>query len=528
MNTNYRDIVEERFKRLDRANNDLDYRLTVLEVCRRDPIRWINDWVWTYDPRNPSRGLPPTLPFILWPKQEEYILFRRECLVNKKFAIIGKSRDSGASWCACVDQLHHWLFEAQYKGAFGSRKEALVDKLGDPDALFSKLRQVLKNLPEWMKPKDFFSGYLRLINNENDSAITGEAGQQVGRGGRSTFYDLDEAAFLEQQQTVLAALSQNTDCLVMTSTPNGIGNEFYKIWASDSPGYRKFIFHWKEDERKNKWIHPDGRTGNGSTAPEGSIYPWYEDQKSKLSPIIIAQEIDINFTASATGVVIKHEWILAAINYPLVMHTSIRKAGLDVATEGKDRSVFTLMDGGNKVILIESWQGQNTTQSAHKTINLCRQHGVQFLFFDSVGVGAGVAATLQTIDQTQGLGFKYYGINGGSNPSDLFWPGENKTSREKFYNLRAELYYLLAQRFFKTWENVNGIANHPTDECISIPNDPNLIAQLSITTSKYTEGGKLLLTPKKELAVSPDYADSCVLANCPIPTQNWGTVKATW
>ena len=137
---------------LDRCEQDLDYRAWELEKCRRDPIYWINNWVWTTDPRNPSRGLPVSVPFVLWPKQIEYLQWRRGLLKNRKFGIVAKSRDSGMSWILVADQLHHWLFENDYKGAIGSRKNQLVDRLGDPDTIFQKFQSASNFvIPFWKK-----------------------------------------------------------------------------------------------------------------------------------------------------------------------------------------------------------------------------------------------------------------------------------------------------------------------------------------------------------------------------------------
>jgi hypothetical protein len=38
--------------------------------------------------------------------------------------------------------------------------------------------------------------YMRIINPDNGATITGEAGDNIGRGGRTTMYFLDEWALL--------------------------------------------------------------------------------------------------------------------------------------------------------------------------------------------------------------------------------------------------------------------------------------------------------------------------------------------
>ncbi|MDR8268393.1 terminase, partial [Acinetobacter baumannii] len=111
--------------------------------------------------------------------------------------------------------LHRWLFVEGFAGGVGSRKEELVDKKGDPKTLFHKFRDMFSKMPQWLKPKGFVEkvhdNYMRIINPDNGATITGEAGDNIGRGGRTTMYFLDEWAFVERQEAVDAAISQNTN-----------------------------------------------------------------------------------------------------------------------------------------------------------------------------------------------------------------------------------------------------------------------------------------------------------------------------
>jgi hypothetical protein len=353
---------------------------------------------------------------------------------------------------------------------------------------------------------------MRLINNDRNNTIIGEVGDQIGRGSRSLTVDWDECAYSERADAIVAALSNTTKTLIRTSTPNGSGNSFARDYQNGV--IPRFTFHWKQDPRKNRWIvEATGETGQGEDAPIGAIYPWYETEKTRYDPIVIAAELDINFSASIEGVVIPAQWVQAAVNFPIILHNYDLQAGLDVATEGKDRTVFIEVDGRCKVTLIETWAGQNTTVTANKAIEFCHSRHVQHLNFDVVGVGAGVAGVLQT---SQNLRFSFRGISGAESPSDYYWSGEERSSKEKFYNRRAELWWEMRQRFFKTWEVRNGIANHPETELISIPNDDRLITQLSQPLHTFASNGKLLIESKIDMKKrgikSPDFADALCLA----------------
>lgn len=454
------------------------------EKCRRDVVFWINNFVSTYDPRQKSA----TIPFILFPRQIEYLRWRSRIREMQSNGVIEKSRDVGLTWLNVCSQLHSWLFETGYKGSFGSRKEMLVDRLGDMDSILEKSRFILRNLPSWMLPKDFnarsHDNYLKLLN-PNGNSLTGEAGLNLGRGGRSTVYDLDEAAFVEQPQKVDAALSNNTNVIFYTSSANG-KNFFYQKRMSYPPE-RVFTFRWKEDPRKDD--------------------AWYAQMQSKFDEVVIASEVDIDYTASIEGIFIPAQWVLAAVELEIPARGD-RIAGLDVALSGKNLNVFIVRQGA-VVSSIESWSNLNTTETAFKAKQLTEDAGCSLLNFDADGVGAGVAGTLGTEGK---LKFKYTPIHGGGRPSDRKWIGEQRTSADKFANKRAELWGLLRERFRKTYNYVNHVADYPLDELISIPNHPTLITQLSSPLGKMTNTGKTLIESKQDMqkrgVSSPDFADA--------------------
>lgn len=478
--------IAKRYERLERCNLSVSLQAIVWLQCKNDIITFIEDWAWTYDPR----VKPPALPFLLFPRQKEYLLWRISCRNSEQNGLTEKSRDMGVTWLNVCHQVHCWLFEEGFKGAFGSRKQDLVDKIGDPDSIFEKIRFLLRYLPRWMLPKGFnwdtHDNFMKLINPENGSTITGEAGDNLGRGGRSTFYDLDEAAFVSRPVKVDAALSNNTNIIFYTSSANGISNLFYKKRMT-YPKECVFRFHWRDDPRKDD--------------------EWYARQKAKFDPVIVASEIDIDYGASIEGIFIPAAWVQTAINLNLPSSGDLI-AGLDVATTGKNSSVFTVRKGP-KVFSPQSWQGLNTTQSAYKVRDLMIEKSIPHLNFDVDAVGEGVSGTLASIPD---LEFTFTPIRGASSPSDRLWDGESRTSAEKFANKRAELWGIMRERFRKTFDHVNGITTHPLDELISIPNEPTLIAQLSQPLGRKTHNGKTLIESKEDMAKrgvkSPDFADS--------------------
>lgn len=164
--------------------------------CAADVVYWINNWVWTYDPRRIGRVDPETgqkvsafVQFKLWPKQTEAVHWMEARLAAEEQGVWDKSRDAGATYLAAAFALHRWLYEPGFKATFGSRDEALVDDRDNPDSIFEKLRIMLRRLPEWMTPPGFswraHDNKMRLVNPDNSATIIGEGGDEMGRGGRA-------------------------------------------------------------------------------------------------------------------------------------------------------------------------------------------------------------------------------------------------------------------------------------------------------------------------------------------------------
>jgi len=74
-------------------------------------------------------------------------------------------------------------------------------------------------------------------------------------------------------------------------------------------------------------------------------------------------------------------------------------------------------------------------------------------------------------------------------------------------------------RFLRTFEYVTKGVEHPHNDLISIPDNGELITQLSQPTYSYTETGLIKIQSKDEMRAaggkSPDHADATVYAYIP-------------
>lgn len=268
-----------RIKLLDQIKKNPRFAALETEMCRRDPIHFINNWCLTFDPR----VSPKHFPFNLYEYQLETIKWLDDRYKNKENGLIEKSRDLGATWMVSAWAVHKWLFDTGFSCLFGSRKEDLVDNQ-TLDSIFGKLRYIIYRLPAFLRPKiserSKHDRYLSIVNPNNDNAITGESANiGFGRGGRSSVCFLDEFAHIQHSEAVWASISDNTDCVIALSTPNGMDNQF--AWLRHKTKIKTLSLHWSKHPHKNQ--------------------EWYESRKQQMKPWQIAQELDLSYERSLEG-----------------------------------------------------------------------------------------------------------------------------------------------------------------------------------------------------------------------------------
>ncbi|MDH1068921.1 terminase [Acinetobacter johnsonii] len=497
--------------------NDLSKQAEIYK-CKNDPAHWFNQWIWTYDPRGMSFGLPANIPFVLRPKQVELVDWLIERENSQTHGLIEKSRDEGMSYVVLGFFLHRWLFVEGFAGGVGSRKEELVDKKGDPKTLFHKFRDMFSKMPNWMKPKSFVEkvhdNYMRIINPDNGATITGEAGDNIGRGGRTTMYFLDEWAFVERQEAVDAAISQNTNVHIKGSTPNGIGDRFHQDRFSGR--YAVFTMPWRANPDKNWTVEYSGKV----------IHPWYEKQLATLDDVVLAQEVDINYAASVEGVLIPSTWIQAAIDAHIklgIEPTGDRIAGLDVADEGKDKNSYA---GRHGIVLnyLDTWSGKGddifgTTQ---KAMDLSIEQSIDTLFYDADGLGAGCRGDARVINELQReKGLPEVNVDSFRGSGSVHEPDdemvEGRLNKDFFANMKAQAWWWLRMRFQETYRAIEGREYDP-DMLISLSSDELEEKELALLTTElsqptYTKNGtgKILVNKQPDGTASPNRADSVMI-----------------
>ncbi len=476
--------------------------------CAADPLYWFDRYAWTYDPRLVGKPGGAFVPFKLWPRQREFILWLKARVDAAEEGLGEKSRDVGVTYLCGGFALWAWLFIPGFKSTFGSRKVDYVDKKDDPDSIFAKVRIMLYRQPAQFMPAGFNRGshdnYMRITNPETGSVITGEGGEDMGRGGRSSMYVVDEAAFVANAETVEKALSGNTDCVIWVSSVNGMGNLFARKRHSILKPHQIFRLHWRDDPRKTE--------------------EWAAAKQASFSdPTTWASEYDIDYSASVEGICIPAIWVesakrLAALE-PRLVASNQGVTGLDVGA-GKSKSV-AITRRGPVVAKPQSRGEPDTTETAHWGLAVAKETGAAFLNFDAPGVGAGVASTLK---HNQVAGLTVSAVNTGLPPTQRRWP-DGRTSEEMFGNSKAEVWWLCRTALQRAHEHVAFLdgketgVEHPLTDLLALPSGDKdsdaLCLQLSLVKWERNERGKIVIEQKKALArrgiASPDYADALML-----------------
>lgn len=499
----------------------------------QNPVDFVNHWCDTYDPRRASADTPTQIPLIMFPKQEEYVRFLAALVSYEQSGLVEKCRDMGATWVSAAFSVWLFLFRPGAAVGWGSRKEQLVDRLGDPDSIFEKMRVIIRSLPAEFLPAGFrpdeHMNYMRFVNPVNGATITGEAGDNIGRGGRKLIYFKDESAHYERPEKIEAALGDNTRIQVDISSVNGIGNVFHRRreagheWSVGKEPVRGrtnvFVMDWSDHPAKSQ--------------------EWYDERKDKFESEglghVFAQEVDRKYDAAVQGTILKLEWVNAAVDADITLGLELtdrtRVAGLDIADQGLDKNAWAERLG-IALEKLEEWRERDPGVSARKAVGLAEGDPIE-VDYDSIGIGAAVKAEINRLKDEELLSddVRFVSWNAAASPLHpkrhiIEDDDSSPTNEELFQNIKAQGWFMLARRFYKTWQMVNGLATHPVDELIvlrsSLSNLSTLKKELCqpvmIRSSKTM---KQIVDKTPDGTTSPNLADAVMQCYWPIPNDTF-------
>lgn len=192
------------------------------------------------------------VPFELYPYQEDmFEHFRRN-----RFSIVLACRQSGKSISSVAFLLWYSIFHPEKVIAILANKGATAQEM------LGRVTLMLEHLPFFLQP-GCKALNKRSIEFSNNSRIVSAAtsGSSI-RGMSVNLLYLDEFAFVENAaefytSTYPVISSGKETKVIITSTANGIGNQFHKIWEGSVQEVNEFksfrVDWWDVPGRDNKW-----------------------------------------------------------------------------------------------------------------------------------------------------------------------------------------------------------------------------------------------------------------------------------
>jgi phage terminase large subunit len=226
--------------------------------------------------------------------------------------------------------------------------------------------------------------------------------------------------------------------------------------------------------------------------------------------------------------IIKRSWIMAAVDAhkALGFEPSGRKRiGFDVADSGADKCA-QIYAHGSVVSWADLWKaGEDELLKSCTRVWRAAMDRSASVAYDSIGVGATAGAKFGELnDANNGLRIHYEKFNAGGSvfkPEALYTP--QTKNKDMFLNIKAQSWWLVADRFRNTYNAIRKGEKFSDDELISLSSDlpylDQLVDELSTPKRDYDNNGKVKVESKKDLAkrevASPNLADAFVMAFAP-------------
>ena len=214
--------------------------------CMKDPVYFAESYVKVI---SLDDGL---VPFSLYPYQEKMF----EHFNEHRYNIVLACRQSGKSISACAYLLWFALFHSEKTVAVLANKGATAREM------LSRITLMLENIPFFLQPgcKALNKGSIEFSNNSRIIAAA-TSGSSI-RGLSVNLLYLDEFAFVERATefytSTYPVVSAGKDTkIIVTSTANGLGNMFYKIWEGalqETNEFKAFrVDWWDVPGRDEEW-----------------------------------------------------------------------------------------------------------------------------------------------------------------------------------------------------------------------------------------------------------------------------------
>lgn len=347
---------------------------------------------------------------------------------------------------------------------------------------------LVKNFLKWTKTKVYMIG-----NEERWFATARTATKPENMQGFHEDYMLfvvDEASGVADNimEAILGTLSGAENKLLMCGNPTRTSGVFYDSHHRDRSDYKTHkVSSWDSSRASKDNIERLIRKyGEDSDVVRVRVYG--EFPKSEPDTFIHLEKIE---AAAMREVYMTEDGIRAIPNEASL------EFGVDVSRYGDDETVIVPRIG-NYVPFLKTYNKQDTMTTAGHVIRHAKTLMLEFgrpscvIKIDDDGVGGGVTDRLREIVQEEGLYIDVIDCHNGG----------RALNPENYFNWGSE-----------SWATIRTFIH---DGDIQLPNDEDLIGQLSTRKYRVTSKGKIQLESKDEMKKrglrSPDRADALVLA----------------
>ena len=344
---------------------------------------------------------------------------------------------------------------------------------------------LVKNFLKWTKTKVYMIG-----NEERWFATARTATKPENMQGFHEDYMLfvvDEASGVADNimEAILGTLSGQENKLLMCGNPTRTSGVFYDSHHRDRMDYHTLKVSSYDSNRTNKDNIASLLRKYGEDSDVSRVRVFGDFPKAEPDAFISLFEVE---KAIRREVYVDEDGDIS------IPESAVLSIGVDVSRFGSDETVIYSRIG-KKVLGFESFRGQDLMRTTGEALRISREHMRTYsklhctINVDDTGLGGGVTDRLNEVVYEEGYNITINACNNG-----------DSADNDAYDNWGTQ-----------SWATIKELL-----EDIELPDDDELVAQLTSRKYHLTSKGKLKLERKKDMKKrglpSPDRADGLVLA----------------
>ena len=274
------------------------------------------------------------VPFNLYPYQEKMF----EQFEDNRFSIVLACRQSGKSIAVCAYLLWYVIFKGEQVVGILANKEVIAREM------LGRITLILEHLPFFLQPGCTSLNKKSISFSNNSRLIASATSSSSIRGMSLNLVYLDEFAFVDNASefytsTYPVISGGKTSKVIITSTANGIGNMYHKLYEGALQKTNEFVPY-----RVDWWDVP------------GRDEAWKNMTIENTSPLQFDQEFGNSFHGTGNTLIsaevllalrarhpIKEQSNVKIYEYPIEEHNYLMFVDTSRG-RGQDYSTFTVID----------------------------------------------------------------------------------------------------------------------------------------------------------------------------------------